>query len=149
MNKKTDQFFLLDDPSISGFSGGPVMEIRYPPTNNFKEVLNFSISPNIYGLVHGTINDKTGGFAAIVPAKRIIETIDLAPSFNGKYTFYYPNSKIWSERIYKNGIAWEVISNFNPEGKQQDKGTLKGGNGYLNIYNEKGILKWKYYYKNG
>jgi len=146
-NKIVNPFFLLDDPSISGFSGGPVMRVYGNIRDSYRP--ESGIQPTIVGLVHGTINDKTGGFAAIVPGIKILETIGLAPSYNGKYTFHYPNGSIWSEVIYKNGTAWEVISNFGPDGNPQDKGTLKNGTGELNIYNEEGEIKWTFFFKNG
>ena len=147
-NKKVNPFFLLDDPSISGFSGGPVMRvISIDRTVGFRP--GISVQPTITGLVHGTINDKTGGFAAIVPGVQILETINLAPSYNGKYIYRYSNGNVWSEVIYKNGIPWTVVSNFGPDGKPQDKGTLKNGNGELYIYNEDGEKEWIFIFKNG
>ncbi|MCF6295496.1 MAG: serine protease [Flavobacteriaceae bacterium] len=146
-NKIINPFFLLDDPSISGFSGGPVMHVVENPRNGFRP--DIGIEPTITGLVHGTINDKTGGLAAIVPGIKIIETIELAPSYNGIYIYHYPNGSVWSKVIYKNGIPWEVISNFAPDGKPQDMGTLKKGTGTLNIYNEEGEQIWMFFFKNG
>lgn len=146
-NKIINPFFLLDDPSISGFSGGPVMRVFSYDRTGFRP--DSGVQPTITGLVHGTINDKTGGFAAIVPGIKILETIDLAPSYNGEFIFRYPNGSVWSEVIYKNGIPWEVLSNFGPDGKPQDKGTLKNGNGERFIYNEKGEKMWVQFYKNG
>lgn len=141
-------YFLLDDPSISGFSGGPVMGVNhhFSADINGKEI---GVEPTLFGLVQGTINDETGGFATIVPSKNILETIDLAPSYNGKYTFYYPNGNIWSERIYVNGFPWTVLSNYDPQGNPQDKGTLINGNGYFYVYNKNGELEWGFTYKNG
>tara|TARA_R110000796_G_scaffold63858_1_gene147658 strand:+ start:6216 stop:7322 length:1107 start_codon:yes stop_codon:yes gene_type:complete len=147
-NKVTNAFFLLDDPSISGFSGGPVVIIKESFENPYSNK-RVRMSPDIVGLVHGTINDKTGGFAAIVPAKFIAETINLARSFNGRYVFYYSNGNIWSERLYKNGFPWTVISNYDPKGNTQEMGTLKNGNGTLMIYNEKGDVISEDSYING
>ncbi|ASV32470.1 trypsin-like peptidase domain-containing protein [Maribacter cobaltidurans] len=135
-------FFLLDDPSTSGFSGGPIVYLGDPIISKDKKT--YLPSPmRIMGLVHGTISDpkdKAGRFSAIVPSYLIAETIDLAPSFEGTYTYKYPNGKLWSRRIYKNGIPWTVIDNYDPEGKPQEKGTLKDGTGTLNTYDAKGKL---------
>ncbi|MFH2143303.1 MAG: S1C family serine protease [Bacteroidota bacterium] len=146
-NNKTCDFFLLDDPSISGFSGGPVIELPQEIGLHDKKI--FVKSYRLMGLVHGTFNDKTGGFAAIVPAKYIKETVDSAPRYSGSYKFYYPDGKFWSERIYKNGIPWSVISNLNSLGINQEKGTLYEGNGTLIIYDEKGKMIEKREYLNG
>lgn len=57
--------FLLDHPSVQGFSGGPVLKF-YDDT--------FSI----VGIIHGNHVDNTGGkFAIIIPIKYIIELIKI------------------------------------------------------------------------
>ena len=146
-NSKHSTFYLLDDPSVSGFSGGPVFELPQAIGTGDK-----SMWVNVYrivGLVHGSISDKGGGFAAIVPSIYIKETIEDAPGLSATLTFQYEDGKIWSERLYKNGSPWTVISNYDSLGNLQEKGTLKDGTGTLNIYNEKSKLIEIRYYKNG
>lgn len=142
--KKNAPFFFLDDPSIGGFSGGPVYEI--PQLTGF-----MTYEPEYYklrGLVHGTIGGA-GGFAAIVPAKHILETVEMAPGFEGLKTFKYENGNEWSRRIYKNGNPWTVLSNFKANGEEQEMGTLKDGTGSLNIYDLESNLIETSFYKNG
>jgi hypothetical protein len=150
-NNRPSFFFLADDPSISGLSGGPV--VGFPQTLEYFDGTSTSKSESGYqvlGLVHGTINgDGGGGYGAIVPSNYILETIDSAPSFTGKHVYRYNDGKIWSEVMYKNGFTWEVISNYSKNGQPQEKGTLKDGNGTRNIYNESGKLEYIYHYKNG
>jgi hypothetical protein len=147
-NKKTAPFFLLDDPTVSGFSGGPVFElpqelIRDDSTHVYVNVYR------LMGLVHGTISKDAGGFAAIVPANQIKETIELAPGYDGNFIFRYPNGTFWSERIYKNGNPWSVLSNFDINGNTLDKGTLMDGSGTLKTYDETSKLIDTKHYKNG
>jgi hypothetical protein len=75
--KKEAIFFLLDKPSIGGFSGAPVYLSPGPFSSGGALVFqNASAPPSVVGLVHGTISDNTGGkLAAIVPAKFIRDTI--------------------------------------------------------------------------
>jgi hypothetical protein len=137
-NSVVNPFIIMDDPSIGGFSGGPVMEIRKTPDNMPKigdEPVR--LQSKVIGLVHGTLG---GGFAAIVPSSQIKETLELAPKFNGEFTFYYENGNEWSKRIYKDGLPWTVISNFDPDGNPQEKGTLKNGEGILYVWNHKGTM---------
>lgn len=78
--KKPAIFFLLSDPSIAGFSGAPLLLTAAPFTTPDGK-LAFSPTKGIHcvGIVHGTINDETGGkMAAITPSIYIIETIDKA-----------------------------------------------------------------------
>jgi hypothetical protein len=77
-NKKISPFFLLQDPSVGGFSGSPVFDLRLPIMQPNAIALPTSGSgPTCYGLVHGTISDDTGvKFAAIVPAVFIRQVID-------------------------------------------------------------------------
>lgn len=78
--KKEATFFVLDKPSIGGFSGGPVYLLPAPYSSGGALVFtDVSAPPKIVGLVHGTISDNTGGkLAAIVPSKFIHETITSA-----------------------------------------------------------------------
>ncbi len=46
--------FMLDKPSIQGFSGGPVVSFANPE------------KPRCFGIIHGTRQDNTGGKLAIV-----------------------------------------------------------------------------------
>lgn len=130
-------FIITDDPSIGGFSGGPVLEVHA-----IEKPLNFRgiesrIAPTLVGLVHGNLSAKNpGSFAAIVPSFQILEVLELAPKYNGEYTFYYPNGNIWSKRIYKDGLPWTVLSNFTSTGKPQDMGDLKNGEGVFYVWNE-------------
>jgi hypothetical protein len=147
-NGKPSVFYLIDDPSISGLSGGPV--IAFPQKLEHFDGTSISMGDHqVLGLVHGTISKDGGGYGAIVPAKFILETLDLAPSYNGKYIFKYNDGKIWSEVIYKNGLAWEVISNYKRNGMQQEKGTLKDGNGTAYNYDENEKLEFIFHYRNG
>lgn len=75
-NYVVSQFFLLQDPSVGGFSGSPVFDLHLPSMESGGISFRSSGS-TCYGLVHGTISDKTGGkFAAIVPALFIRQVID-------------------------------------------------------------------------
>ncbi|GAA3622913.1 trypsin-like peptidase domain-containing protein [Flavivirga jejuensis] len=137
-NSISNPFIITDDPSIGGFSGGPVLEIH--KTKHSVDFLGEKtrLAPTIIGLVHGNLSQKPGGFAAIVPSFQILETLKFAPKYNGEYTYYYPNGKIWSKRIYKDGLPWSILSNFDSNGKPQNKGTLKEGEGNYYVWNEKG-----------
>jgi len=60
--------------------------------------------------------------------------------YEGLMTFYHKNGQLWSERIYKNGIPFTVLSNYDIDGNPIEKGDLKEGNGKLYIYNPDGTL---------
>lgn len=68
-------FYILDDPSVSGFSGAPVFNL---PTIKVGAMSSGQGAFKCVGIVHGTFNDPTGGkFAAIIPAFYIVELIDM------------------------------------------------------------------------
>jgi len=151
-NGVVNPYILLDDASVGGFSGGPVLEIKQTPKNSpVFDGQQIGISPLLVGLIHGNRSGANGldGFAAIVPAQQILEVLDIAPKFSGKHVFYYPNGKIWSERIYKDGLPWSVISNFDLNGNPQEKGTLTNGNGTLHNWNEKSTMSEVQIFKSG
>jgi hypothetical protein len=66
--------FLLDKPSIEGFSGGPVFMQGGPIVTT--DMFSFS-EPGTWcvGIVHGTVGTASGGMAAIVPASYVAETV--------------------------------------------------------------------------
>lgn len=69
--------------------------------------------------------------------------------FDGSYQYFYENGQLWTHRVYKNGLLTEIISNFTSSGKALDKGTIKNGNGSVNIYDENGHLIQTQKFKNG
>lgn len=140
-------FYLLDDPSVSGFSGGPVFELPQKIGTGDESI--WVTVYRIVGIVHGTISDKGGGFTAIVPSIYIKEAIESAPGFSDTVVFKYENGQLWSERVYKNGMPWTVISNYVQNGNSQEKGSLKDGDGSLYIYDEKSKLLEIRYFKTG
>lgn len=146
-NKVKTIFFLLDDPSVSGFSGGPVFELPQEIGSGKDQI--FVQVNRIVGLVHGSISNKAGGFAAIVPSIYIKETIENAPGYNGKFEFKYPEGQFWSEIIYKKGVPWTVISNYTKDGTEHEKGTLFEGTGTLYNYAKDGKLRQIITYENG
>lgn len=150
-NQKANYFYLLDDPSVSGFSGGPILFISEALLSRDKKTF-LPGKTFVKGLVHGTLSDpkdRAGRFAAIVPGFVIVETIDLVPSFSGDYEFKYPDGSSWSKRKYVNGVPWTVYTNIGPDRQEQEKGTLKNGTGTLFTYDEKGKLLYVERYKNG
>jgi hypothetical protein len=70
------EFFMLQNPSTGGYSGAPVIDVsRYV----LGAVTTTGEGTKIYGLVHGTISDDTGGkLAAVVPVRFVVETLRLA-----------------------------------------------------------------------
>lgn len=73
--KTRQDFFLLDSPSIGGFSGAPVL--RLPGTYTRGSSLVFSSGVRCVGIVHGTISDNTGGkMAAITPAAIVVQLLE-------------------------------------------------------------------------
>ena len=70
------EFFMLQNPSTGGYSGAPVIDVsRYV----MGAVTTTGEGTRLYGLVHGTISDDTGGkLAAVVPARFIVETLRVA-----------------------------------------------------------------------
>lgn len=147
-NQIISTFYFLDDPGISGFSGAPVYEL--PAEIVIGERQTFVSAYRLMGLVHGSLGDKTGGgFAAIVPSKYIIETLNYSPKFSGTLNWYHENGNLWSQRIINEGRVWTVINNFDSNGKEVEKGSLINGSGSLFIYSEDGVLELIEHYKAG
>jgi hypothetical protein len=77
-SEQAGNYFLLQDPSVGGFSGAPVFD-RGGASFSGRAIWFRGGGPKVVGLVKGTISDNTGGkFAAIVPSKYILETMNLS-----------------------------------------------------------------------
>jgi hypothetical protein len=60
------EFFLLENPSVGGYSGCPVFDLGYRIVG---AMTTTGDKTRCYGIMHGTISDKTGGkLAAVTPA---------------------------------------------------------------------------------
>lgn len=66
-------FFTLENPSVGGYSGGPVFDLGYVIVG----VMTTQTGPTIcHGIMHGTISDNTGGkIAAVTPCSYIKDII--------------------------------------------------------------------------
>lgn len=74
---KPATFFFTQDPSIGGFSGAPIFDTGLPGKRG-SSVFKIEYPPKIklFGLVHGTVGDNTGGkMGMIVPSYYIVELI--------------------------------------------------------------------------
>ena len=66
-NEVIIDFIILELPSIGGYSGGPLFDLGYIKSAVMTMTKEKTI---LYGIVHGTISDTTGGkLAAITPLK--------------------------------------------------------------------------------
>lgn len=66
-------FYCLENPSMGGYSGGPVFDLGYLKTPMMQQ--NYG-STLIKGFVHGTMSDNTGGkIALITPAKYLLDIL--------------------------------------------------------------------------
>ena len=64
--KRPSVFFLLENPSIGGYSGCPVFDLGYMIVGAMTTTKD---KTRCYGIMHGTISDDTGGkLAAVTPA---------------------------------------------------------------------------------
>ncbi len=66
-NQVNCDFIILELPSIGGYSGGPLFDLGYIKSAAIEMTKEKTI---LYGIVHGTLSDVTGGkLAAITPLK--------------------------------------------------------------------------------
>lgn len=71
---KTPQtFIILENPSIGGYSGGPVYDLSIIESSIMRVTGN---GTKLHGFIHGTLSDETGGkLTAITPAYYLKELI--------------------------------------------------------------------------
>lgn len=81
--RRSEIFFLLDAPSIGGFSGAPIFEM--PGGSLIENVMEIGSGLTCVGLIYGTVSDNTGGkLAAVVPGSFIVEAISKAKAVQKK-----------------------------------------------------------------
>jgi hypothetical protein len=67
-------FFILENPSIGGYSGGAVYDLSIYDQGNIKTTGG---GTKMYGIMHGTISDATGGkLAAVTPTFYLFDLIE-------------------------------------------------------------------------
>jgi len=72
---KLSTYFLLQDPSVGGFSGAPVFDMRGAILSG-RTITMRGGGPRVVGLVSSTISDRTGGkFGAVVPSFVILDAV--------------------------------------------------------------------------
>lgn len=65
-NNKPCEFFLLENPSVGGYSGGPIFDLGVMIVGGMTTTGD---KTSCLGVMHGTISDQTGGkLAAVTPA---------------------------------------------------------------------------------
>lgn len=70
---RNSDFIILELPSIGGYSGGPTFDLGYVISGGLTTTKEYT---KLHGIVHGTINDQTGGkLAAITPCKYLKDWI--------------------------------------------------------------------------
>lgn len=75
-NGRMTDMFLLEDPSIGGYSGAPAYDTGEPFGHGGALVMRNLGAFSCVGIVHGTISDNTGGkLAAITPAAKLVELV--------------------------------------------------------------------------
>lgn len=61
--KTLSTFFCLENPSVGGYSGGPVFDIGYEKMGCATATKEKTV---LHGIVHGTMSDDTGGKIALI-----------------------------------------------------------------------------------
>ena len=61
--KTPSDFFCLENPSVGGYSGGPVFDMGYEKMGTMMATKEKTI---LHGIVHGTMSDETGGKIAMI-----------------------------------------------------------------------------------
>ena len=71
--KTLQSFIILENPSIGGYSGGPVYDLSIIESGSMRMT---GTGTKLHGFIHGTISDETGGkLAAITPAYYLSDLI--------------------------------------------------------------------------
>lgn len=73
-------FFCLENPSMGGYSGGPVFDMGYEIVGSLRTAKEKTV---LHGIVHGTMSDNTGGKIALITPMFYLK--DLIPLLKIQY----------------------------------------------------------------
>ena len=65
-------FFCLENPSVGGYSGGPVFDMGYEKMGSATATKEKTV---LHGIVHGTMSDDTGGKIALITPMSYIKDL--------------------------------------------------------------------------
>ncbi len=148
--ESNNPFFIIDDPSVDGFSGSPTFEAPKIFVVDSQKMAVVHKLFSFVGMINGTFNDANGGkFTSIIPSKLIIEELKKAKNIEYISEEFYKNGNLWQGVIKQNEKIIEVLYNYDKKGILQDKGTLKNGNGTIKYYDEDGRFIREIEFKNG
>ncbi len=68
---------------------------------------------------------------------------------SGPMRVYHRNGRQWTEWIYEQGRLIEIAFTQSKEGNPLEVGTFQNGLGWVNLYNDKGLLSERLYFKDG
>jgi antitoxin component YwqK of YwqJK toxin-antitoxin module len=68
---------------------------------------------------------------------------------DGPMRAYHRNGRLWTEWIYEKGRLMEVTFTQSKEGNPLEVGSFQNGLGWVNLYNDNGLLKERLYFKDG
>lgn len=71
--KTQSEFLCLENPSVGGYSGGPVFDLGYQIMGSLTTSIG---DTKLFGIMHGTLQDNTGGkIAAVTPIHYLTDLI--------------------------------------------------------------------------
>jgi len=112
--------------------------IHYYPTGFEKTVMNYT-NGTVNGLIYNYYNYGT------LESFGLVEN-DLA---QGPFEYFHKNGKPKQKIVYYNNLVVAVMDCYSPKGAKLYCGVINSGNGYINIYNSKGVLMAKDIFKEG
>ncbi len=68
---------------------------------------------------------------------------------DGPMRIYHRNGRLWTEWIYEKARLVEVAFTQSKEGNPLEVGSFQNGLGWVNLYNDKGLLSERLYFKDG
>lgn len=120
--------------------GNLSLEVNYRNGKRHGMLKQYDAAGKLKSIITYDKNVQSGYYAHYYPGGKVIK--EEGTSEDGKATgswkLYHPNGQLWTERTYRDGKPWEVISNFTSEGKSRPAGTLKKGTGTMILYDAAG-----------
>lgn len=99
---------------------------------------------------HWTMDAKVGIDSAFYEDGKLESTTAFSQDLeDGPMRIFHRNGRPWTEWRYEKGRLVEIAFTQSKEGNPLEVGTFQNGLGWVNLYNDNGLLKERLYFKDG
>lgn len=99
---------------------------------------------------HWVLDQKVGVDSAFYEDGKLESTAAYSDDQeHGPLRIYHRNGRPWTEWLYEKGLLVEIAFTQSKEGNPLEVGSFDNGDGWVNLYNDNGLLSERFLFKDG